>query len=100
MACNATIGSMPYALTTCPENNVPTMNAADPVPRTQPYSKPRRPLLGGAAADPSAKASDKIVIGAKEAAKKRRRRAKRSNRREQCQHTQERRFEQVLFHHL
>ncbi len=36
------------------------MKAAEPVPRTQPYSKPRRPLPGGGEAAPSAKASAKI----------------------------------------
>jgi hypothetical protein len=44
------------------------MKAAEPVPRTQPYSNPRRPLPGGGAAAPSAKASDKTVSGPSDAA--------------------------------
>ena len=43
------------------------MKAAEPVPRTQPYSNPRRPQPRGAAA-PSAKASARMVTGASAAA--------------------------------
>ena len=67
-ACQPTITSRPNALTACPDSKVPAMKAAEPVPRTHPYSKPRRPLLGGGEADPSANASAKIVIGASDAA--------------------------------
>ena len=67
-ACNATITSSPQALTACPDSKVPPMKAAEPVPRTQPYSNPRRPLPGGGAAAPSAKASARMVTGASAAA--------------------------------
>ena len=39
------------------------MKAAEPVPRTQPYSNPRRPLPGGGTAALSAKASARMVTG-------------------------------------
>ena len=67
-ACNQTIESRPNALTIWPDSKVPTMKATEPVPRTHPYSNPRRPLLGGGEADPKASASAKTVIGASDAA--------------------------------
>jgi hypothetical protein len=48
-------------------SKVPIMKAAEPVPRTHPYSKPGRPLRVPEA-DPSASASAKMVIGASAAA--------------------------------
>jgi hypothetical protein len=68
MACNPTITVSPQALTACPDSTVPPMKAAEPVPRTQPYSNPWRPLSAGGAAAPRAKASARMGTGPSAAA--------------------------------
>jgi hypothetical protein len=61
-ACDQTIAPRPQAPTNWPEASTPAMNAADPAPRTQPYSN------GAAFAAPSASASASTGIGASKAA--------------------------------
>ena len=65
-ACKTTIEGSPQAPTTCPLSSVPTMNAAEPVPRAHPYSNRAAEPRGRATA--SAMASASVVMGASAAA--------------------------------
>ena len=67
VACATTMDARPSTLTACPDAKVPMMNAADPAPRTQPYSKPTQETPRGLAAA-NANASAKTVVGASIAA--------------------------------